>query len=210
MLIVHHFLANYPNYPTFWNFSIVQLSFETFMCDWTVFHDFSRYSALKKDGQRLSVLLNKGHKVEAKPARPVTVYNLGLREFTPPHFTLGSYATLDISIEQNFYCNILILVIFLFRCWVWWGILCQKLGRWSGKRWEGKKKICINLKIMGVYFCSSFIMCSCKGADSDQTGSIYSGTACFAWRALDAWTYNALIAAMLRARQRLLFGKVYK
>lgn len=48
-----------------------------------------RYSALKKDGQRLSVLLKQGHKVEAKPARPVTVYNLSLQEFKPPLFTLG-------------------------------------------------------------------------------------------------------------------------
>ncbi|XP_063750166.1 probable tRNA pseudouridine synthase 1 isoform X2 [Eleginops maclovinus] len=47
------------------------------------------YSALKKDGQRLSVLLKKGHKVEAKPARPVTVYNLTLQEFKPPLFTLA-------------------------------------------------------------------------------------------------------------------------
>ncbi|XP_070708141.1 pseudouridylate synthase TRUB1 [Pempheris klunzingeri] len=47
------------------------------------------YSALKKDGQRLSVLLKKGHKVEAKPARPVTVYSLTLQEFKPPLFTLG-------------------------------------------------------------------------------------------------------------------------
>ncbi|KAI4801134.1 hypothetical protein KUCAC02_000060 [Chaenocephalus aceratus] len=46
------------------------------------------YSALKKDGQRLSVLLKKGHKVEAKPARAVTVYNLTLQEFTAPLFTL--------------------------------------------------------------------------------------------------------------------------
>uniref|UniRef100_A0AAZ3QU81 tRNA pseudouridine(55) synthase n=1 Tax=Oncorhynchus tshawytscha TaxID=74940 RepID=A0AAZ3QU81_ONCTS len=36
------------------------------------------YSALKKDGKRLSVLLKQGHEVEAKPARPVTVYNLSL------------------------------------------------------------------------------------------------------------------------------------
>lgn len=49
-----------------------------------------RYSALKKDGQRLSVLLKKGHKVEAKPARPVTVYNLSVQDFSPPLFTLGS------------------------------------------------------------------------------------------------------------------------
>ncbi|KAM6898222.1 pseudouridylate synthase TRUB1 [Lycodopsis pacificus] len=47
------------------------------------------YSALKKDGQRLSVLLMKGHMVEAKPARPVTVYNLTLQEFKPPLFTLN-------------------------------------------------------------------------------------------------------------------------
>lgn len=63
--------------------------------DWMWPQDFLsffvfRYSALKKDGQRLSVLLKKGHKVEAKPARPVTVYNLSLQGFNPPHFTLGS------------------------------------------------------------------------------------------------------------------------
>ncbi|MGH0153634.1 UNVERIFIED_CONTAM: hypothetical protein FKN15_024736 [Acipenser sinensis] len=46
------------------------------------------YSALKKDGQRLSVLLKKGHAVEAKPARPVTVYSISLQEFKPPLFTL--------------------------------------------------------------------------------------------------------------------------
>jgi len=37
-------------------------------------------------------MLMKGHKVEAKPARPVTVYNLTLQEFTPPLFTLGERA----------------------------------------------------------------------------------------------------------------------
>lgn len=47
------------------------------------------YSALKKDGKRLSVLLKQGHEVEAKPARPVTVYSLALTAFTPPLFTLG-------------------------------------------------------------------------------------------------------------------------
>ncbi|XP_061088030.1 probable tRNA pseudouridine synthase 1 [Conger conger] len=47
------------------------------------------YSALKQDGQRLSVLLKKGQKVEAKPARPVTVYSLSLQDFTPPLFTLN-------------------------------------------------------------------------------------------------------------------------
>ncbi|KAF7647408.1 hypothetical protein LDENG_00172830 [Lucifuga dentata] len=47
------------------------------------------YSALKKDGQRLSVLLKKGHKVEAKPARAVSVYSLTLQDFTPPFFTLN-------------------------------------------------------------------------------------------------------------------------
>ncbi|XP_028845018.1 pseudouridylate synthase TRUB1 [Denticeps clupeoides] len=46
------------------------------------------YSALKKDGKRMSVLLKQGQKVEAKPARPVTVYNLALTDFSPPLFTL--------------------------------------------------------------------------------------------------------------------------
>uniref|UniRef100_UPI0037E7C374 pseudouridylate synthase TRUB1 n=1 Tax=Semicossyphus pulcher TaxID=241346 RepID=UPI0037E7C374 len=60
------------------------------------------YSALKKDGQRLSVLLKKGHKVEAKPARPVTVYNLTLQEFKPPLFTL------DIECGGGFYVRSLV------------------------------------------------------------------------------------------------------
>ncbi|XP_005995377.2 probable tRNA pseudouridine synthase 1 [Latimeria chalumnae] len=47
------------------------------------------YSALKKDGQRLSCLVKKGEAVEAKPARPVTVYSLSLQEFKPPLFTLN-------------------------------------------------------------------------------------------------------------------------
>uniref|UniRef100_A0A3Q4IFH7 tRNA pseudouridine(55) synthase n=1 Tax=Neolamprologus brichardi TaxID=32507 RepID=A0A3Q4IFH7_NEOBR len=60
------------------------------------------YSALKKDGQRLSVLLKKGHKVDAKPARPVTVYNLTLQEFQPPLFTL------DIECGGGFYVRSLV------------------------------------------------------------------------------------------------------
>lgn len=60
-----------------------------------------RYSALKKDGQRLSVLLKKGHKVDAKPARPVTVYNLTLQEFQPPLFTLGSTRCLTQRLLSN-------------------------------------------------------------------------------------------------------------
>ncbi|KAI3365331.1 hypothetical protein L3Q82_010430, partial [Scortum barcoo] len=60
------------------------------------------YSALKKDGQRLSVLLKKGHKVEAKPPRPVTVYNLTLQEFKPPLFTL------DIECGGGFYVRSLV------------------------------------------------------------------------------------------------------
>ncbi|XP_072479448.1 pseudouridylate synthase TRUB1 isoform X2 [Notamacropus eugenii] len=47
------------------------------------------YSALKKDGQRLSTLMKKGEVVEAKPARPVTVYSLSLQKFQPPLFTLA-------------------------------------------------------------------------------------------------------------------------
>ncbi|XP_028990453.1 probable tRNA pseudouridine synthase 1 [Betta splendens] len=60
------------------------------------------YSALKKDGQRLSVMLKQGHKVEAKPARSVTVYNLTLQEFKPPLFTL------DIECGGGFYVRSLV------------------------------------------------------------------------------------------------------
>ncbi|XP_061912359.1 probable tRNA pseudouridine synthase 1 [Entelurus aequoreus] len=60
------------------------------------------YSALKKDGQRMSVLLKKGHNVEAKPARSVTVYKLTLEEFKPPLFTL------DIECGGGFYVRSLV------------------------------------------------------------------------------------------------------
>ncbi|XP_061666077.1 probable tRNA pseudouridine synthase 1 isoform X2 [Syngnathoides biaculeatus] len=60
------------------------------------------YSALKKDGQRMSVLLKKGHKVAAKPARSVTVYNLTLQEFKLPFFTL------DIECGGGFYVRSLV------------------------------------------------------------------------------------------------------
>ncbi|XP_051529893.1 pseudouridylate synthase TRUB1-like [Myxocyprinus asiaticus] len=48
------------------------------------------YSALKKDGKRMSVLLKQGQEVKAKPAHPVTVYNLSLQDFSPPHFTIDA------------------------------------------------------------------------------------------------------------------------
>uniref|UniRef100_A0A8C6TQ94 Pseudouridylate synthase TRUB1 n=1 Tax=Neogobius melanostomus TaxID=47308 RepID=A0A8C6TQ94_9GOBI len=60
------------------------------------------YSALKKDGQRLSVLLKQGHKVEAKPARPVTVYGITLQDFSPPLFTL------DVDCGGGFYVRSLV------------------------------------------------------------------------------------------------------
>ncbi|XP_075830642.1 pseudouridylate synthase TRUB1 isoform X2 [Microtus pennsylvanicus] len=47
------------------------------------------YSALKKDGQRLSTLMKRGEAVEARPARPVTVYSISLLRFQPPLFTLA-------------------------------------------------------------------------------------------------------------------------
>ncbi|XP_078245723.1 pseudouridylate synthase TRUB1 isoform X3 [Pogona vitticeps] len=50
------------------------------------------YSALKKDGQRLSTLVRKGESVEPKPARPVTVYSLTLKNLKPPLFTFVSLA----------------------------------------------------------------------------------------------------------------------
>uniref|UniRef100_A0A672GUF2 Pseudouridylate synthase TRUB1 n=1 Tax=Salarias fasciatus TaxID=181472 RepID=A0A672GUF2_SALFA len=60
------------------------------------------YSALKKDGQRLSVLLKKGQQVEAKPARQVSVYRLSLQDFNPPLFTL------DIECGGGFYVRSLV------------------------------------------------------------------------------------------------------
>ncbi|XP_036593009.1 probable tRNA pseudouridine synthase 1 isoform X1 [Trichosurus vulpecula] len=60
------------------------------------------YSALKKDGQRLSTLMKKGEIVEAKPARPVTVYSLSLQKFQPPLFTL------DVECGGGFYIRSLV------------------------------------------------------------------------------------------------------
>lgn len=60
------------------------------------------YSALKKDGKRMSVLLKQGQEVEAKPARPVTVYNLTLQDFSPPLFTI------DVECGGGFYVRSLV------------------------------------------------------------------------------------------------------
>ncbi|KAK2866434.1 hypothetical protein Q7C36_002490 [Tachysurus vachellii] len=60
------------------------------------------YSALKKDGKRLSTLMKEGHNVEAKPARPVTVYSLSLQDFNPPLFTL------DVECGGGFYVRSLV------------------------------------------------------------------------------------------------------
>lgn len=66
-------------------------AFASFILFWVVDSRPSSYSALKKDGQRMSHLMSTGQKVEAKPARAVTVYNLTLQEFEPPLFTLGQF-----------------------------------------------------------------------------------------------------------------------
>ncbi|KAM6184773.1 pseudouridylate synthase TRUB1 [Rhynchocyon petersi] len=60
------------------------------------------YSALKKDGQRLSTLMKRGEVVEAKPARPVTVYSISLQKFQPPLFTL------DVECGGGFYIRSLV------------------------------------------------------------------------------------------------------
>ncbi|XP_023494573.1 pseudouridylate synthase TRUB1 isoform X2 [Equus przewalskii] len=59
------------------------------------------YSALKKDGQRLSTLMKRGAAVEAKPARPVTVYSLSLRKFQPPFFTLAVTSNLELKEKKE-------------------------------------------------------------------------------------------------------------
>uniref|UniRef100_A0A8C8SAD2 Pseudouridylate synthase TRUB1 n=1 Tax=Pelusios castaneus TaxID=367368 RepID=A0A8C8SAD2_9SAUR len=60
------------------------------------------YSALKRDGQRLSSLMKKGEAVEAKAARPVKVYSLSLQNFQPPLFTL------DVECGGGFYVRSLV------------------------------------------------------------------------------------------------------
>ncbi|KAM4704267.1 pseudouridylate synthase TRUB1 [Rhinophrynus dorsalis] len=60
------------------------------------------FSALKKDGKRLSCLLREGVSVEAKPARPVTVYNLSVKDFQPPLFTI------DVECGGGFYVRSLV------------------------------------------------------------------------------------------------------
>ncbi|XP_059112032.1 pseudouridylate synthase TRUB1 [Peromyscus eremicus] len=60
------------------------------------------YSALKKDGQRLSTLMKRGEVVEARPARLVTVYSISLLRFQPPLFTL------DVECGGGFYIRSLV------------------------------------------------------------------------------------------------------
>ncbi|KAL1788282.1 putative tRNA pseudouridine synthase 1 [Sigmodon hispidus] len=60
------------------------------------------YSALKKDGQRLSTLVKRGEAVEARPARLVTVYSISLLRFQPPLFTL------DVECGGGFYIRSLV------------------------------------------------------------------------------------------------------
>ncbi|XP_034885618.1 pseudouridylate synthase TRUB1 isoform X1 [Mirounga angustirostris] len=72
------------------------------------------YSALKKDGQRLSTLMKRGEVVEAKPARPVTVYSLSLQKFQPPFFTLvtakdpDNMEIMDVECGGGFYIRSLV------------------------------------------------------------------------------------------------------
>ncbi|XP_075705319.1 pseudouridylate synthase TRUB1 [Rhinoderma darwinii] len=60
------------------------------------------FSALKRNGKRLSCLVREGAEVEAKPARPVVVYKLSLTDFQPPLFTL------DVECGGGFYVRSLI------------------------------------------------------------------------------------------------------
>ncbi|XP_056386041.1 pseudouridylate synthase TRUB1 [Hyla sarda] len=60
------------------------------------------FSALKKNGKRLSCLVREGAEVEAKPARPVVVHKLSLTDFQPPLFTL------DVECGGGFYVRSLI------------------------------------------------------------------------------------------------------
>lgn len=50
---------------------------------------YSRYSALKRGGQRLSDLARAGQEVMPKPPRKVKVYHLECTDFNPPYFSIG-------------------------------------------------------------------------------------------------------------------------
>lgn len=84
------------------------------------------YSALKKDGQRLSTLMKRGETVEARPARPVTVHSISLLKFQPPFFTLGK--TWDSLLRL--YTFVLCVGLFLHgwngSLWSWNCFECQK------------------------------------------------------------------------------------
>ncbi|CAH6938837.1 Trub1 [Phodopus roborovskii] len=60
------------------------------------------YSALKQGGQRLSALMKRGEAVEARPARPVTVYSISLLSCQLPLFTL------DVECGGGFYIRSLV------------------------------------------------------------------------------------------------------
>ncbi|XP_069834917.1 pseudouridylate synthase TRUB1 [Dendropsophus ebraccatus] len=60
------------------------------------------FSALKKNGKRLSCLVREGAEVEAKPPRPVVAHKLTLTNFQPPLFTL------DVECGGGFYVRSLI------------------------------------------------------------------------------------------------------
>ncbi|XP_063818756.1 pseudouridylate synthase TRUB1 isoform X2 [Pseudophryne corroboree] len=60
------------------------------------------FSALKRDGKRLSCLLREGAEVAPKPARPVVVYQLTVTDFQPPLFTL------DVECGGGFYVRSLV------------------------------------------------------------------------------------------------------
>lgn len=64
--------------------------------------------------------------------------------------------------------------------WVWWWILCQKLGGWPGE--------------------SFVILCTCEGAGEDQAGPVHPGGACLTRGPVDTGACPALAAALLRVR----------
>jgi hypothetical protein len=80
------------SFHTIWNYSVILSQPPQIVLSHSLPLSLSylaSYSALKKDGQRLSTLMKRGEVVEAKPARPVTVYSISLQKFQPPFFTLG-------------------------------------------------------------------------------------------------------------------------
>lgn len=180
------------------------------------------YSALKKDGQRLSVLLKRGQKVEAKPARPVTVYSLTLQDFKAPLFTLGQHVLHPLLLSSSVQllgcvCSFFLFLIFqtinfVFICGTdiecgggfYVRSLVDDLGKGSFTFYALTKPL--TERLVGwnntCFCCSSVIVCSCEGADQNQAGSVHPAGPRLTRGPVDPGEHPQVSAALCRRRPR--------